>query len=213
MTHAALAEELWSDDPPKFPLPTLQVVVSRLRGRLEQYGNRIVAEPGGYRLEVGPEETDLLTAEALLRDGRNALGQGRGVAAASAFEHTLLLWARMPSRVLPDSPSPRARLGGCAKLRLSLVEARNDTYLFGGRHLETLADIDAYIAEEPLREHLRAQQVATLYRAGRQAEALPASTRCARRCETARPRVSPAIARRTPGTGSGSEPAAGPPRA
>jgi DNA-binding SARP family transcriptional activator len=174
MTHTALAQELWSGDPPKFPLPALQVVVSRLRSRLEAYGNRIVAEPGGYRLEAGPEETDLLAAEALLRDGRNALGQGEATRAASAFERALSLWGANALEGLTGFPFAEGATRRLRDLRLALVEARNDAYLLGGRHLEILADIDAFIAAEPLREHVRAQQVAALYRAGRQAEALRA---------------------------------------
>src|SRR5438132_537376 len=50
-----------------------------------------------------------------------------------------------------------------------------DAVLQVGRHLEVLAGSDALVESEPLREHLRAQQVAALYRAGRQAEALRAS--------------------------------------
>ena len=60
------------------------------------------------------------------------------------------------------------------ELWLLLVEARNDALLVAGRHLEVLADIGGVVHAEPLREHLRAQQVAALYRAGRQAEALRA---------------------------------------
>ena len=86
----------------------------------------------------------------------------------------LALWGGHALEGLTGFPFTEGATRRLRDLRLSLVEARNDAYLFGGRHLETLADIDAYIAEEPLREHLRAQQVAALYRAGRQAEALRA---------------------------------------
>ena len=63
----------------------------------------------------------------------------------------------------------RARL---EELRLAALEARVDALLALGRHAELVAELEALVAEHPLRERLRGQLMLTLYRCGRQAEAL-----------------------------------------
>jgi DNA-binding SARP family transcriptional activator len=174
VSSSVLVESLWGEDPPLHPQTALQVVVSRLRTNLGPYGNRITAAPTGYRLDAGPEEVDLLLAESLLRDGRLALAANEGSRAADAFERALSLWS---GEAIPDVDTLSLSTGAARRLRelrVTLTEARNDAYLMDGRHLEVLGDIDSWVASEPLREHLRAQQIAALYRAGRQAEAMRA---------------------------------------
>jgi tetratricopeptide (TPR) repeat protein len=149
-------------------------VMSRLRTNLGPYGSRIVAEAAGYRLDAGPQEVDLLWAESLLHEGRLALAAEEGSRAADMFDQALALWTGSTA----DDPDECWDTGGTAQrlreLRVMLVEARNDAYLMDGRHLEVLGDVDEWVASEPLREHLRAQQIVALYRAGRQAEAIRA---------------------------------------
>jgi DNA-binding SARP family transcriptional activator len=174
-SSSVLSEGLWGDSQPEGPRAAVQVLVSRLRVVLGPYGNRVVSEGGGYRLDVGPSETDLALAEMLLRDGRAALGRDEPAKAAADFERALALWTSNgfedDLRELTFALDAERRLH---ELRYSLIESRNDAYLLDGRHLEVLADIDGFVAAEPLREHLRAQQVVALYRSGRQAEALRA---------------------------------------
>jgi len=139
----------------------------------------VVTEASGYRLEVDPQEVDVHRAEALLRDGRAALANNDPMTAAALFEESLELWTDDSLREFEESAffrDARARLN---ELRYALVEARNDAYLADGRHLEVLVDIDMWLSGEPFREHLRAQHIAALYRAGRQVDAI-------RRCESFR---------------------------
>ncbi len=173
--RSVVVEALWGEVLPEHPFGALQVVMSRLRSRLGECAQRVMFEHGGYRLDAGPEEVDVLRAEALLRDGRAALGNSEGARAAAFFEDALGLWTGEALRDLEDllfAHDARHRLH---ELRLALVEARNDAYLMDRRHLEVLADIDTWVGSEPLRERLRAQQVVALYQAGRQAEALRAA--------------------------------------
>jgi DNA-binding SARP family transcriptional activator len=174
VSGSVLVEALWGQDLPLHPQAALQVVVSRLRTILGSYGNRISAAATGYRLDAAPHEVDFLLAESRLRDGRLALASNEGSRAADAFERALSLWAGDALQDLAKfsfSTEPARRFG---ELRLVLTEARNDAYLMDGRHLEVLSDIDSWVASEPHREHLRAQHIAALYRAGRQADALRA---------------------------------------
>src|SRR6266508_3707785 len=60
------------------------------------------------------------------------------------------------------------------ELRLVAQELRIDAGLRLGRQAELVAELEALIAEHPLREGLRRQHMLALYRSGRQAEALEA---------------------------------------
>ena len=56
--------------------------------------------------------------------------------------------------------------------RVIALEGRVEADLACGRHAELIAELEAAVAREPLRERLRAQLMLALYRSGRQAEAL-----------------------------------------
>lgn len=174
VSGSVLVDWVWGGSLPAHPETALHVVVSRLRSTLGPYGARIVAEATGYRLDVGPEEVDLLWAESLLRDGRLALASNEASQAADSFDRALALWTGDPLQDVHEIASSQEVSPRLRELRVTLVEARNDAYLVDGRHLEVLGDIQSWVAAEPLREHLWAQQIAALYRAGRQAEALRA---------------------------------------
>jgi DNA-binding SARP family transcriptional activator len=174
VSRAALIDGVWGDRLPETPDAALHVAVSRLRSQLGSCGGRITAEPGGYRLDAGWDEVDVLLAEALLRDGRNSLAMGDSSAAANAFERALGSWTGDALHDLNSYQFCELAARRLNDLRIALVEARNDAYLGDSRHLEVLADAERWIDAEPWREHLRAQHVVALYRAGRQAEALRA---------------------------------------
>ncbi len=172
-------ETLWGENLPDHPEAALQVAISRLRTELGTYGECVVTEAGGYRLEVDPQEVDVHRAEALLRDGRASLANNDPFTAATKFEEALAPWTEDCLREFVESTFFRDARARLTELRYAVVEARNDAYLADGRHLEVLVDIEAWLSGEPFREHLRAQHIAALYRAGRQVDAI-------RRCESFR---------------------------
>ena len=67
--------------------------------------------------------------------------------------------------------APIARL---EELRLAALEQRIEAELATGRHAELVGELEARVAEHPLRERLCGQLMLALYRSGRQAEALDA---------------------------------------
>ncbi|HET6641768.1 MAG TPA: BTAD domain-containing putative transcriptional regulator, partial [Gaiellaceae bacterium] len=71
-----------------------------------------------------------------------------------------------------DAPFARAESARLEELRLAATEDRIEAELATGRHAELVAELDALVAQHPLRERLRAQLMVALYRSGRQAEAL-----------------------------------------
>jgi len=58
------------------------------------------------------------------------------------------------------------------EVRLSALADRIDADLALGRHEELVSELEALVAENPLRERLRGQLMLALYRASRQADAL-----------------------------------------
>ena len=74
----------------------------------------------------------------------------------------------------PTSRSPVPEIRRLEELRLNAAELAIDADLAAGRHQEVVPEIDALLAENPLRERLHAQRMLALYRCGRQGEALAA---------------------------------------
>ena len=84
------------------------------------------------------------------------------------------MWRGSPLADVADEPFASAEIRRLEELRLQAAELAIDADLAARRHREVLGELRALIADEPLRERLRAQQMLALYRSGRQAEALEA---------------------------------------
>jgi predicted ATPase/DNA-binding SARP family transcriptional activator len=159
-----LIDEIWGDDAPS--QNTVHVHVSQLR---KQLGDALRHDPSGYVLQVDDGALDLQRFERLLSQARATSDQGQ---AATLLDDALALWH---GPALAD-----AELGGSAaaeparleELRLGAIETRIDAVLAIGRHAELVSQLEALVAEHPLRERLRAQLMLALYRSGRQSEAL-----------------------------------------
>lgn len=157
-----LIDQLWGEDPPATAATALQVYVSKLRKTLGE--DAIRTQPPGYAIDAG--HVDVRTFEQLVAEA-----QGAAPARASELlREALSLWRGAPLGDV-DLPVERARL---EELRLGAVERRIDAELALGQGAELVADLEALVAEEPLREAFRAQLMVALYRADRQADALEA---------------------------------------
>ena len=160
-----LIDELWSTDPPETARTALQVHVSHLRKAIGR--DRIVTQAPGYLVRVEPDELDLERFERLL----GSVDRGDSAVAAEALREALALWRGPPLGGLDDSfaQAERARL---EEQRLLALEQRIDAELGLGLHARLVPELDGLVRENPLRERLRAQLMLTLYRCGRQADAL-----------------------------------------
>ncbi len=58
------------------------------------------------------------------------------------------------------------------ELRVAALEWRIEADFALGHHRDLVSELEALIAQYPLREHLRSQHMLALYRSGRHAEAL-----------------------------------------
>lgn len=169
----ALVDALWGDSPPADELNALQSLVSRLRRALPDPA-MVDSGPAGYRLAVRPDDVDAVLFERLATAGRRALTDGDTDRAASTLREALALW-RGPA--LADGDGQPWAATAAARLeerRLAATEDRVEAELALGASSEVLPELEALVAEHPLRERLRGQLVRALYAAGRQADALAA---------------------------------------
>jgi DNA-binding SARP family transcriptional activator len=163
-----LIGELWGDAAPATAAKSVQVYVSRLRKQLGS--GRLATRTPGYVLHVDPSELDLASFERLLGEARAADPAG----AAARLREALSLWRGPALADLAYERCFQTEIGRLEELRLAAVEARIDADLATGRHADLIGELQALIAEHPLRERLRCQLMLALYRSGRQAEALHA---------------------------------------
>ena len=173
-----IADLMWGERLPATAVKTVQVYVSHLRRALADVV--IVSSRGGYALAIEPEQVDSVRFERLAGEGRAALADGDPVRAAELLRSALALWCGPALGDLAYQRFAQDEAARLEELRLTSTEARIEADLHLGRHVELVAELERLVAEHPLREHLRAQHVLALYRAGRQADALQ-SFRDARR--------------------------------
>ena len=148
--------------------------VSRLRKALGEGSARLVTQPNGYLLHVEPGELDLDRCERLADQGREALAADDRRRAADQLRAALELWRGPALAEFAFESFAQTEIGRLEELQLALLEDRIDADLACGRHTELVGELEALVAEHPLRERLRRQLVLALYRGGRQAEALEA---------------------------------------
>ena len=90
----------------------------------------------------------------------------------SKLREALALWRGPPLADLAFESFAQPAIARLEELRLVAIEKRIDADLALGRHAEVVAELEALVAEHPLRERVRAQLMLALYRCGRQADAL-----------------------------------------
>jgi len=164
-----LIEELWNDGKPPTASNALQVHVSHLRKLIDGV---LITEPGGYRLEIDPDGLDARRFDRLVAEARRALVRRQHEEAATQFRDALALWRGPALAEFRAAPFAKAEIARLEELRLGALEDRIDVDLVLERHAELVAELEALVGENPLRERLRGQLMLALYRAGRQADAL-----------------------------------------
>jgi DNA-binding SARP family transcriptional activator len=170
-----LTEILWGPAPPVTARVSLQNYVMRLRRILAGDGPpRIVTQPGGYLINVGPGELDITRFEAALALGRTAARARAWEDAAAVLADGLALWRGEPLAAVPSDLLLAREVPRLAELRLQALEARIDAELHLGRPAEVIVELRGLVAAEPLRERLHALLMTALVRDGQQAGALAA---------------------------------------
>jgi DNA-binding SARP family transcriptional activator/WD40 repeat protein len=170
-----LIEELWGDRAPASAAKAVHVHISRLRrvlgdGAAEEA--RVLTRGGGYVLRLGPGECDRERAQQLVEEGTRALGDGSAERATARFEAALALWRGEPLADMAYESFVQREVLALEELRLVAVEGRIDAELALGHHGQVIPELERLIERHPHRERLAGLLMLSLYRAGRQADAL-----------------------------------------
>ena len=165
----ALMEGLWGEQPPASAAKTVQVYVSRLRKLLDGADAEIVTRGRTYELRLPAACVDALRFEQLV----TAVGAD-GNPATGAADEALALWRGQALHDLADEPFAAPEIRRLEELWLRARELAIDEALAAGRHADVVGELQALVAEHPLRERLHAQLMLALYRCERQADALEA---------------------------------------
>ena len=88
------------------------------------------------------------------------------------MREALAIWRGPPLADLAYEPFAQTEIARLEELRLAALDRRIDADLASGRHADLVGELQALVAEHPLRERLRCQLMTALYRSARQAEAL-----------------------------------------
>lgn len=177
-----LIEVLWGGQPPATAANTVQTYISHLRralepGRVPRNRDGVLrTRAQGYELAVEPEAIDAVRFERLARDGRQTL-RSHPEQAAGTLRSALGLWRGEALAEFGFELFAQAETARLSELRLVALEDRVEADLVLGRHADLCAELSLAVTEQPLRERLWSQLIRSLYRCGRQAEALEAYAR------------------------------------
>ena len=170
-----LIDELWGEAPPATARKAVNVYVSQLRKALARNGtDPIETMAGGYRVAVVGDELDAGKAQRLLAVAADRVAAGDAAVAAELLREALRLWRGRTLAGLELESTGRHEIEQWEELRMTALMDRIDCDLTLGRHEQLVGELNRLVAEHPLRERLRAQQMLALYRADRQADALDA---------------------------------------
>jgi DNA-binding SARP family transcriptional activator len=164
-----IVDALWGEEPPRTARSQVQITISALRRLLGECA--IVTQMPGYLIKAPPGSLDLACFEELTASATRAVAEQRLPEALSDLRAALGLWRGaalegMQSEALQSAAtrlneSRVSTLQDCLQLELQL-----------GRHQEIIGELTELVAEHPLNERFRGQLMLTLYRGGRQADAL-----------------------------------------
>jgi DNA-binding SARP family transcriptional activator len=164
-----LVEELWAGKAPKAAVGSLQNLVSEVRKKLGP--EAVETHPPGYRLAADPESVDLHRFERLVAVAGETEDAGRR---SKILREALGVWRGPALADLAFEPFAQIPIARLEDRRIAAREDLIDAQLELGHHAQLTGELEALVAEHPLRERLRGQLMLALYRSGRQAEALEA---------------------------------------
>ncbi|WP_433003613.1 AfsR/SARP family transcriptional regulator [Kribbella sp. CA-294648] len=162
-----LGRRLWVDQPPRNPRHVIHTYVTRLRRTIGD--QQIRTCPGGYLIEAGPDQLDLLHFEQLVREADTSTELCQR---AKLLHSATDLWRGEPFADIDSPVLHNEDVTPLVERRLLAEERRIDADLELGRHAELVPDLRALVARHPLREKLWTQLAVALFRSGRRADAL-----------------------------------------
>jgi LuxR family transcriptional regulator, maltose regulon positive regulatory protein len=169
-----LIDVLWGDGLAANPANALQAQIGQLRRVLGPAA--ILTTEAGYALTIGSGDVDVIRFEQLVAKGRRLSEEGEAALASAALGEALDLRRGEPLAEFAYAGFADAARAHLDELALVAVEARAAADLELGRHADVVGELEAACRRHPLRERLWELLIVSLYRSGRQAEALRAYT-------------------------------------
>jgi len=172
-----LIDAVWGEAVPTYSVNLVQKHISALRRILDPQrpegapSTLLSWTDSGYRLDVLPGGLDLEDFERSVRAARQFRSVGDFHAALAALDTAAAQW-RGPLADGLSSPLIDAERDRLNEQRIGVLEDRADVRLALGMSAELVDELRRLATEHPLRERLRLLLMLSLYRAGRQAEAL-----------------------------------------
>ena len=164
---------IWGS-PPRTAEHSVQIYISNLRKVLSDGSQTglIETRPPGYVLKVSPDAVDALRFERMVREGLAAVRAGDLAGGQSTLEKALDAWTAAPLAEFAYDDFAVEYIRSLEELRSDALETLAAVHL-GQGSLEKARDLARRAIEaDPLREEPRRVMMLTLYRSGRQAEAL-----------------------------------------
>lgn len=179
VTAERLAECVWGVRAPANPAGALQAYVSHLRRRLQpEAGARrrdgvIASAAAGYALRLATDAVDAWRFESAM----DAAAETAPADAARVLDEALRLWRGPAFAEYAGEPWVEPEVTRLTELRAVARERLLDARLQVGDAARLVGELEALVAEDPLREERWRLLVLALYRAQRQADALGALRR------------------------------------
>src|SRR5580692_11691685 len=165
-----LIDMLWGDGQAANPANALQAQIGQLRRTFGAAA--IVTSDAGYALDARPDQVDVVRFEQLVREGRRLAADGELAPASATLGEAVDLRRGEPLAEFAYAGFADAERARLDELTLVAVEARAGADLVLGRHEELAGQLETLCREHPLRERLWELLMISLYRSGRQSEAL-----------------------------------------
>ncbi|MFF9644145.1 AfsR/SARP family transcriptional regulator [Kitasatospora aureofaciens] len=165
-----LTAALWEEFPPRTATHQVRKAIAELRLRIPKSVARICTEGPGYRLQLESARVDLHEFRKELELARKA-GSHDASAVAGHLRSALALWrgdalAGIGGRIIEAAATALEESRLAAFEWLCTIQANSD------EAASVVSDLRALVERHPLRESLRHALMLSLYRSGRQAEAL-----------------------------------------
>jgi DNA-binding SARP family transcriptional activator len=173
---SALVDELWdNEEPPRSAIQVVQTYILRLRQRIDNArvpgddgaGKRILlTRPGGYLLDIAPEDVDAHRFQRLATAGERAMETGDHQAASDLLGSALDSW-RGPVLVdMQVGAQLSVEVEWLEQSRLGVLASRVEADMGLGRHRQLLGELAELTARYPLHEKLCEQYMTVLYECG-----------------------------------------------
>ena len=166
-----LIDALWPAGPPRTARKNVQVYVSQLR---KIFGDRLATcgRGLGYRLQLTPEECDLVRFRRLTETGRAALREGDRTLAAELLGRGIRVWSGQPFAEFAYEPCLADEVDNLVERFLAVLEDWAEIEVDRCSYRDVLELLDRVARRYPLRERLAAARMRALAATGRCGDAL-----------------------------------------